>query len=102
MDRPLFDLTLLGVGGDGHMDHPVLEERHRWVAPVEAKPQPCVTLTYPALESSRVVAFIVAGEGKREILDHVLSGDARTPAGRLRPIGDTLWLVDRAAAGRWY
>lgn len=57
--------------------------------------------THPALESSRVVAFIVAGEGKREILDRVLSGDARAPAGRLRPIGDTLWLVDRAAAGRW-
>ncbi|HUJ37055.1 MAG TPA: hypothetical protein VLW88_05210 [Hyphomicrobium sp.] len=57
---------------------------------------------HPALECSRLVAFIVAGDGKREILDRVLSGDARTPDGRLRPIGDTLWLVDRAAAGRWY
>ena len=107
MDRPLFDLTLLGIGDDGYtasllVDHPVLEERDRWVAPVRAKHQPRVTLTYPALESSRAVAFIVAGEDKREILDRVLAGDTNTPAGRLRPIGEVLWLVDQAAAGRWY
>jgi hypothetical protein len=35
-------------------------------------------------------------------LDRVLYGDVSTPTGRLHPIGDTLWLVDRAAAGRWY
>ena len=48
------------------------------------------------------MAFIVAGEDKREILDHVLAGDTSTPAGRLRPIGDVLWLVDQAAAECWY
>jgi 6-phosphogluconolactonase len=106
MDRPLFDLTLLRIGDDGHTasllkDHAVVDERDRWVAPVHAKPDR-VTLTYPALESSRLVAFIVAGEDKREILDRVLAGDASTPAGRLRPIGDVLWLVDRAAVGSWY
>jgi 6-phosphogluconolactonase len=106
MDRPLFDLTLLGIGDDGHTasllkGNPVLDEHDRWVAPVHAEPDR-VTLTYPALESSRLVAFIVAGEDKQEILDRVLTGDATTPAGRLRPIGDVLWLVDRAAAGRWY
>jgi 6-phosphogluconolactonase len=108
MDRPLFDLTLLGVGDDGHTasllkDHAVLDEQDRWVAPVRrTKRQQRVTLTYPALESSRVVAFIVAGEDKRDILDRVLSGDTGTPAGRLRPIGDTIWLADQAAAGSWY
>jgi 6-phosphogluconolactonase len=109
MDRPLFDLTLLGVGDDGHTasllkDHPVLDEHDHWVAPVRCakRQQQRVTLTYPALESSRVVAFIVAGEDKRDILDRVLAGDAGTPAGRLRPIGDTIWLVDQAAAGSWY
>jgi 6-phosphogluconolactonase len=61
-----------------------------------------VTVTYPSLESSRLVVFVVAGEDKQKILDPVLAGDASTPAGRLRPIGDVLWLVDRAAAGRWH
>jgi len=108
-DRPLFDLTLLGVGADGHTaslltDHPVLDEQDRWAASARCakRHEQRVILTYPALESSRLVAFIVAGEDKREILDRVLAGDAAIPAGRLRPIGDTLWLVDKAAAGTWF
>jgi 6-phosphogluconolactonase len=60
-----------------------------------------VSLTYPALDSSRVVAFLVAGEETRAILDRVLCGDASVPAGRIRPLGEVQWFVDRAAAGRW-
>jgi hypothetical protein len=24
------------------------------------------------------------------------------PAGQIRPIGEVIWFVDKAAAGRWY
>ncbi len=107
IDRPLLDLTLLGLGPDGHTasllpGQPVLKEMKRWVAPVaHGRPQPRVSLTYPALDSSRVVAFLVAGEEKREILDKVLSGDTGVPAGRIRPLGEVIWFIDKAAAGRW-
>ncbi|HUZ64654.1 MAG TPA: 6-phosphogluconolactonase [Acetobacteraceae bacterium] len=105
--RPLFDVTFLGVGDDGHTasllpGQPVLDERAHLVAAVsQGRPEVRITLTYPALESSRFVVFLLQGEGKRAILDRILSGDATLPAARIRPAGEVLWFADRAAAGRW-
>ncbi len=104
--RPLFDVTLLGLGEDGHTASlfpgtTVLAERARWVAAVVgAKSEARITLTYPALESSRHAAFLVAGDGKQAMLSRLLRGDERLPAARLHPTG-TLWIfADVAAAGR--
>lgn len=106
---PLFDLCFLGMGDDGHTasllpgQERLLQERTRWVLPVtEGRPESRVTLTYPVLESARLIVFVVSGSGKRGMLDRILSGaDTAVPAARIRPTGRVLWLVDQAAAGSW-
>jgi 6-phosphogluconolactonase len=101
--RPLFDIQILGLGPDGHTASlipgmSVLEERHRWVAEViGGRPEPRITLTYPALESSRHTAFLVAGADKQETLSRALAGDQALPAARVRPVGELIWFVDEAA-----
>jgi 6-phosphogluconolactonase len=103
--RPFFDVMLLGLGADGHTasllpGDPVLDERQHWVAAVaHGRPETRITLTYPAIDSSRRVAFLVAGKEKASILRAIRAGNSGVPAARVRPQGELFWFVDRAAAG---
>jgi len=104
--RPLFDITLLGLGPDGHTasllpGEPVLTERKRWVAAVShGRPEVRITMTYPVIDSSRQVAFLVAGQEKAPVLKAIRAGGSDLPAARVRPAGELIWFVDRAAAGQ--
>jgi 6-phosphogluconolactonase len=103
--RPLFDVVLMGVGPDGHTaslfpGYPAIDETERWVVGVpkaHVEPfVPRVTLTLPALNSCREMLFEVSGADKRAILTRVLAGE-NLPANRAHSIGETIWLVDKAA-----
>jgi 6-phosphogluconolactonase len=102
--RPLFDVTLLGIGEDGHTaslfpGQPTLQETRRWaVAVVGAKAEARITLTYPVLDSSREVAFLVTGKEKRGVVARAQAGDRTLPAAAVHPIGRLHWFTDRAAA----
>jgi 6-phosphogluconolactonase len=106
MSRPLFDVTFMGLGEDGHTaslfpGNAVLEDTTHWVAAVTdpSVTQPRITLTYPALACSASMAFLVEGAKKQAVLKRVLSGDRSAPAARATAIGELIWFVDDAALG---
>jgi 6-phosphogluconolactonase len=103
--RPLFELVLMGVGNDGHTaalfpGQRQVDETQRWVVGVpEAGMEPYVprvSLTLPALASTREMLFLVQGRGKREILARIMQG-ADLPAARAHAQGALVWLIDRDA-----
>jgi len=111
-ERPALDVTLLGLGVDGHTASlfpglPVLDEARRWVravsAPASVEPRRRVTLTLPLLNRSRHVVFLAAGPEKRHALAEVLaapgSGDAPLPAARVRALESVCWFVTQDALG---
>jgi len=102
---PLFDFVLMGLGLDGHTaslfpGSPALDETTRWVVGVPQAGQepfvPRVTLTLPALASTREMLFLVSDAAKRGILARVLAGED-LPAARAHADGDLVWLVTRDA-----
>jgi 6-phosphogluconolactonase len=107
---PDFDVHLLGVGPEGHInslfpDTPAVRETTRMVVAVEDSPKPPplrITLTLPAIRRSSEVWLLVAGAGKADAVAAAVGGanPADIPAAGAVGRDKTVWLLDREAAGK--
>ena len=104
-----FDLILLGMGPEGHTASifpgttPLRETKPVAAAFVEKLDTYRITFTPPLLTGAAAILFLAAGKDKADRLVTVLEGSPAEPdkypvQGITARDGDTLWLLDQAAA----
>ncbi len=107
---PHFDVHLLGVGPEGHInsvfpDTPAVRETTRMVVGVEDSPKPPprrITFTMPAVRRSREVLVLVSGAEKAGAVAAAISGADPVAVPAAGAVGQekTLWLLDQEAASK--
>jgi 6-phosphogluconolactonase len=102
---PILDLVHLGLGPDGHTaslvpGDPVLQVESADVAVTGVyQGRRRMTLTYPIINRSRKILWVVTGGEKVPMLGRLLDRDSSIPAGRVRPEQALLIADETAAAG---
>lgn len=107
---PAFDVTLLGMGPEGHTasifpHSPAVYETERSVVAVHGCPKPPptrISLTLPAIRHSAEVWIVTTGAAKAGAVALALSGagEVAIPVAGARGARRTRWLLDRAAAAK--
>lgn len=105
---PKFDLVLLGMGSDGHVNslfpgktapkpgQKIVAEHHSPKPPPER-----ISMTYEVVNSARRVWILVAGADKADAVTVAFGDSPMTlPIGRVRGEDETRWYLDSSAAAQ--
>lgn len=98
--RYTHDLLLLGLGEDGHVASlfpggtSLDESARNVISVVGPKPPPQrITMTFPLINTSRHVLFLVPDPAKKAVVDAIIDGDPQYPATRVRAQEQITWLL---------
>lgn len=105
-----FDVHLLGMGGEGHVnslfpDTDAVREAERLVVPVSDSPKPPprrITLTLPAVRRAREVWLVVSGAAKADAVAAAVNKADPVDIPAAGAVGQeaTVWLLDEEAASK--
>jgi 6-phosphogluconolactonase len=108
LPHPIFDITFLGVGPDGHIaslfpHRSGIRVTDRTVIPVRNSPKPPperLSMTRPVINSSQRVWLVLAGADKASALGLALAGASRdeVPVAGIKGRRRTVFFVDSDAA----
>tara|TARA_Y100000031_G_scaffold146000_1_gene179284 strand:+ start:273 stop:1013 length:741 start_codon:yes stop_codon:yes gene_type:complete len=106
-DLPVFDLIMLGIGGDGHTaslfpGHEALHEKKRLTHAVnkDGLKNERITITLPVINNTREIIFLATGKDKAGIVKEVIEGEsADLPASIVQPKnGKMTFVLDKDAS----
>lgn len=108
LSHPIFDITFLGVGPDGHVaslfpHRSGIQVTDRTVIPVRNSPKPPperLSLTRPVINASQRIWLVLAGADKASALGLALAGASRdeVPVAGIKGRRRTVFFVDADAA----
>jgi 6-phosphogluconolactonase len=106
--QPAMDLTILGMGPDGHVASlfPGMNHDGDLVFSVANSPKPPaqrLSFSMNLINRSEKIIFVVAGIDKAEAVESVHKNpDCDLPAAKVEAHGETLWIIDEAAGAAFW
>ncbi len=107
-EKPGMDLTILGMGPDGHVASlfPGVTHPASLVVAVHDSPKPPaqrLSLNMDVINNSAKVLFVVSGIDKAEAVEAVHKNpECELPAAQVEANGLTLWIIDEAAGASFW
>ena len=106
--EPAMDLTILGMGPDGHVASlfPGLNHDGNLIVSVDDSPKPPpqrLSFSMELINRSERIILVVSGIDKAEAVEAVHKNpECELPAAKVEAMGETLWIVDEAAGAAFW